>query len=642
MKVMRTALCLFGGISLSIHAAAEAPNDIERMQSDIELRAANQHFMGTVLVAKGDRLLINRGYGFADLEWNTPNAPDTRFRIASITKQFTAASILILQERGKLKVEAALKTYLPDTPPAWNDVTIFNLLTHTAGIPDFINLADFRNIQTSPQRPEQLIAKIRDKPLQFAPGSDRAYSNTGYLLLGLVIEKVSGESYAQFVKENLLEPAGMRDSGYDAHAAVIHHRASGYTYGRDGFENAPYLDMSIPFAAGGLYSTTGDLLRWERALFGGKILSGASLEQMTTPFRQNYGLGLVIQKLDGDKIIDHSGSIEGFNTRLIHGERNDLVVVVLSNVSGPATNQLADDLFKIVHGDKVEVISDRKVIHLTPATLERYAGYYEFPNGDLMRVWRDGDGLVTKRQGEPAVAIFPQTEHDFFARVVDVQITFEEHGGAAAELVQHQNGKDHPAKRLDEAVAGQRAAELAERIKNQTSAPGTESELSQIAEIPPGTPEYARMSPELAEALRAGAQDLKQHASDVVADAMPTIRLANSEWVTAMRGGDADAIAKPYALDALFVTPNGDCIRGRIPIRDFYRSRLNGKSSIVSATLEQQGVVAADHGLVFEWGVGVVTARSTEGTVTTRRSTYLSVWRREEDGRWEILRNVVL
>ena len=138
------------------------------------------------------------------------------------------------------------------------------------------------------------------------------------------------------------------------------------------------------------------------------------------------------------------------------------------------------------------------------------------------------------------------------------------------------------------------------------------------------------------------AQELKQHSNDVVADAMPTIRLANSEWISAMRSGDADAIAKPYALDAVFVAPDGNCIRGRTPIRDFYRSRLSGKSWIVSASLEQQGVVAAERGLVFEWGVGVVTARSTEGTVVTRRSTYLSVWRREEDGRWEILRNVVL
>jgi uncharacterized protein (TIGR02246 family) len=140
----------------------------------------------------------------------------------------------------------------------------------------------------------------------------------------------------------------------------------------------------------------------------------------------------------------------------------------------------------------------------------------------------------------------------------------------------------------------------------------------------------------------AGAQDLKQHPSDVVADAMPTIRLANNEWMTAIRSGDADAIAKPYALDGVFVTPDGSSIRGRALIRDFYQSRFGGKSSIVSATLEQQGVVAADHGLVFEWGVGVVTTRSTEGTMATHRSTYLSVWKRAEDGRWEILRNVVL
>jgi uncharacterized protein (TIGR02246 family) len=140
----------------------------------------------------------------------------------------------------------------------------------------------------------------------------------------------------------------------------------------------------------------------------------------------------------------------------------------------------------------------------------------------------------------------------------------------------------------------------------------------------------------------ANALDLKQNTNDAAANAMPTIRLANSEWITAMRRGDADAIAKPYALDAVFVTSDGECIRGRTSIRDLYRSRLGDKSLIVSATLEHQGAVTADHGLVFEWGVGVVNVRSKEGNVVARRSTHLSVWKREEDGRWEILRNVVL
>jgi len=501
---MRAALYFLAGISLSVGAVAGAPNDIERMQRDIEFRVANQHFMGAVLVAKGDRLLISRGYGFADLEWDTPNAPDTRFRIGSITKQFTAAAILLLQEHGKLSVQAPLKTYLPDTPQAWSAVTLFDLLTHTSGIPDFIHLADFANFETLPLRPEQIIAKIRDKPLEFTPGSERAYSNSGYLLLGLVIEKVSGERYAQFVKENLLDPAGMRDSGYDTHAAVIHHRACGYTHGPGGFENAPYLDMSIPFAAGGLYSTTGDLLRWERALFGGRILSSASLQQMTTPFKQNYGFGVVIHTLEGDKVIDHSGSLEGFNSELIHGARNNLVVAVLSNVSGPMADQLADDLFKIAHGEKVVLISDRKVIHLAASTLERYEGYYEFPDGDLMRVWRDGNRFLTQLQGEPAVEIFPQSERDFFAKNVDAQITFEEHGGPADAFVLHQNGKDQSAKRLDEADAEARSAELVERIRNQAPAPGTAGALRRhIAEMQAGNPEYARMSPQLAEAVRA-------------------------------------------------------------------------------------------------------------------------------------------
>lgn len=503
--MMRTVLCLLAGILLCATTAAAAPNDIERMQRDIELRVANRQFMGTVLVAKGDRLLINQGYGFADLEWNVPNRPDSKFRIGSITKQFTAACILLLQERGKLKVEAPLKTYLPDAPDAWGSVTIFNLLTHTSGIPSYTSLPEYRSLETSPQTPEQLIAKIRDKPLEFPPGSDWAYSNSGYLLLGFVIEKVSGESYAQFVKKNLLDPVGMKDSGYDTRSAVIRHRASGYAPSPDGLVNAPYIDMSVPFAAGGLYSTTGDLWRWEQALFGGKVLSSASLEAMTTPFKHNYGFGVNIRTpADGDKIVEHGGGIEGFNTSLIHEARNDLVVVVLSNVNGPAAGELADDLFKVVHGEKVVLISDRKVIHLATATLEQYAGYYEFPDGALMRVWRDGDRFLTQLPGQPAVEIFPQGENDFFAKVVDAQITFNEKGGPATGLVLHQNGKDHPAMRLEESVAKQKAAELAERIKNQTPAPGTEGELRRhIAEMQAGTPDYTRMSPEFADAVRA-------------------------------------------------------------------------------------------------------------------------------------------
>jgi CubicO group peptidase (beta-lactamase class C family) len=350
---MRPALYLFAALSVSSLVAAAAPDDVARMQDAIQQRVAHEQFMGTVLVAQGNRLLINRAYGFADLEWTIANTPETKFRIASLTKQFTAAAILLLQERGKLTIEAPVKTYLLDIPPAWSDVTIFNLLTHTSGIPDFIHLPDYQSLERLPLVPEQLIAKIRDKPLEFLPGSDWSYSNSGYLLLGLVIEKVSGESFAQFVQENLLDPAGMKDSGYDSNAAVILHRASGYTHGPNGLENAPFIDMRVPFAAGGLYSTTGDLLRWERALFSGKILSKTSLAQLTTPFKRGYGFGVLIRSVDGDKVVDHSGNIEGFNTRLIHAERNDWVIVVLSNVSGPTGEQLANDLLKIVHGVKV-------------------------------------------------------------------------------------------------------------------------------------------------------------------------------------------------------------------------------------------------------------------------------------------------
>jgi len=503
--MMRVAVHLLAAMSVSVAAAAATPNDIERMQRDIELRVANHQFMGTVLVARGDRLLINQGYGFADLEWNVPNKPDTKFRIGSLTKQFTAACILLLQERGKLRVEAPLKNYLPDAPQNWDQVTLFNLLTHTSGVPDLTRLPEYRPLETSPQTPEQLIAKIRDKPLEFPPGSDWAYSNSGYLLLGSVIEKVSGESYAEFVKKNLLDPAGMKDSGYDTRSAVIRHRASGYVRSPDGLVNAPHIDMSVPFAAGGLYSTTGDLLRWERALFGGKVLSGVSLGEMTTPlFKRTYGFGVGIRTpSNGDKIVLHSGSIAGFNSNLIHGARGDLVVIVLSNLNGSAADELSNDLFRIVHGDKVVLITDRKAIHLAAVTLDRYVGDYEFSDGDVMRVWRDGDHLLTQLPAQPALKIFPQGERDFFAKVVDAQITFNNEGRPATGLVLHQNGKDHPAMRLEEAIARQRAAELAVRIRNQSPGPGTESELRRhIAEMQAGTPDYTRMSSEFADGVR--------------------------------------------------------------------------------------------------------------------------------------------
>src|SRR5215467_3341635 len=241
------------GTGQSERKSTPTPN-LARMEEVVQSFVENKQFMGAVLVARGNDVLLDKGYGFANLEWNIPDSPKTKFRLGSITKQFTAASILLLEEREKLKVDDPVTKYIPDAPAAWDKITIFNLLTHTSGIPNFTSFPDYRDTEAAATTPEKLVARFRDKPLDFEPGTKWNYSNSGYVLLGYLIEKISGQSYADFLQENIFTPLGMKDSGYDSNFKVIAHRAAGYTRGKDGVENAGFIHMSIPFSAGSLYS----------------------------------------------------------------------------------------------------------------------------------------------------------------------------------------------------------------------------------------------------------------------------------------------------------------------------------------------------------------------------------------------------
>jgi CubicO group peptidase (beta-lactamase class C family) len=331
------------------------------MEQVVQSFVKDNQFMGAVLVARGDDVLLDKGYGFANLEWSIPDSPKTKFRLGSITKQFTAASILLLEQSGKLNVNDAVKKYMPDAPAAWDNITIFHLLTHTSGIPNFTSFSDYRKLEPFSTTVAELVARFRDKPLDFQPGEKWSYSNSGYVLLGYLLEKLSGESYARFVEDNIFKPLCMVDSGYDSNSAVIPNRASGYTRGQNGMVNAGYIDMTIPLSAGALYSTTEDLLRWEQGLFGGKLLSPASLKKMTTPFKNDYGFGLGIHSVNGHEEIAHGGGIEGFNTALAYYPDDRLTVVVLGNVEGLATQEIAADLHTIAEGGSVVLSSERNV-----------------------------------------------------------------------------------------------------------------------------------------------------------------------------------------------------------------------------------------------------------------------------------------
>jgi len=489
-------------------AASCLAQDAARMDQIVQSYVADHQFMGTALVAHDGHVLLNKGYGFANLEWNVPNTPNTKFRLGSVTKQFTAAGILLLEERGKLSVKDPVKKYMPDAPAAWDKVTIYHVLTHTSGIPSFTSFPDYQKLEPFAATPAELVARFRDKPLEFEPGEKWNYSNSGYVLLGYLIEKISGDKYEKFVHDNIFAPLGMNDSGYDSNSAVIAHRASGYVAVKNGFENAGFIHMSIPHGAGALYSTTEDLLKWEQGLFGGKVLQAASLEKMTTPFRNNYAFGLDVQTVGGVKKISHGGGIEGFNTELDYYPGDKLTVVVLGNVNGGAPGDIARKLGAQAHGETVKLTSERKEITLDPKVLSRYVGAYQMDQGPVMLITLDGNQLNSKLGMQPAVAIFPESETLFFLKVVDAQLEFPkaEVEGKPNQLILHQNGRTITAKRLDDAAAkraADAAAAVAKRIKDQTPAPGSEAALRKMIEdLRQGKPDYGTMSSGLADATR--------------------------------------------------------------------------------------------------------------------------------------------
>ena len=421
-----------------------------RMQQIIASYVGDKSFMGTVLVIKDGKTLIDQGYGPADLEWNIPNSPTTKFRLGSITKQFTAASILLLQEQGKLNIDDPISKYMPDAPAAWSKSTIYNVLTHTSGIPSFTGFPDYASTEWKDTTPTELVARFRDKPLDFEPGTKFNYSNSGYVLLGYLIEKVSGQTYADFLQQNIFTPLGMKDTGIDSNAAILPQRAQGYRRSPRGIEHDGYISMTIPFSAGALYSTTGDLLKWEQALFGGKVLKPESLARMTTPFKSDYGFGVFIHTTDGHKVITHGGGIEGFNTSLNYYPDDKLTIIVLGNLTGGTPDQIANYIGKVALGQPVTLTSERKEITLPAEKLSDYVGTYHVADLDAdLIIAVNGPRLSAKLGKQNTIDIYAESNDHFFLKVADAQVEFlrDPSTQAVNRLVIHQNGANHEGKK---------------------------------------------------------------------------------------------------------------------------------------------------------------------------------------------------
>lgn len=381
-------------IFLGAQGIASAQDKAAKIDELMKVYHDSGYFNGSVLVAENGKVIYKKGFGFANMEWNVPNTPDTKFRIASIVKQFTATLILQLVEQGKIKLDGKITDYLPDyRKDTGNRVTIHHLLTHTSGIPDFPNQPGFiENVSRNPQKVADFVKKYASGDLEFEPGTKYNYSNSGYFILGAIIERVTGKTYEQVLKEKIFDPLGMKSTGYDRHATVLSKRASGYEKTLAGYVNAPYLDMSIPYSVGGLYSTVEDLYLWDKALYSDKILSAKSKELMFKPNLENYGYGFNIEKVmlgetkQTVPVIYHTGSINGFGTVIFRLVKDQHLIVLLDNTSQwRSNNKLRAAITNILYDQPYSLSLPKRSIASTlyNTIIEKGAGAFTKQYRDL-------------------------------------------------------------------------------------------------------------------------------------------------------------------------------------------------------------------------------------------------------------------
>ncbi len=340
---------------LVLQSGALAQDKAAKIDEVLTLANKYRLFNGTALIAENGKVIYKKGFGLANMEWNIPNAPNTRFRLGSITKQFTATLIMQLVEQGKVKLDGKISDYLPQyRKDIGEKVTVHQLLNHTSGIPSYTGLPGFFNdVSRDPYTVDEFLKKYASNNLAFEPGSKFSYNNSGYFILGAIIEKVSGRTYEQVLKEKILDPLGMTNTGYDRHATILNKRATGYQKTPSGYVNAAYLDMSLPYAAGAMYSTVEDLYLWDQALYTGGVISAQSKELMFKPNLSDYAYGWVVQKAsfgngnDSVPKIAHGGGINGFSTVIVRFPTQKHLIVLLDNTS-QGLNMLERELTNIL------------------------------------------------------------------------------------------------------------------------------------------------------------------------------------------------------------------------------------------------------------------------------------------------------
>jgi CubicO group peptidase (beta-lactamase class C family) len=413
----------------------------------------------TVIVVKDGKTVLRKAYGMASVAEKRGMQVDDVLRLGSITKQFTAVAIMLLVEQGKLSLTDTVTKILPDYPENGKKVTIEHLLTHTSGIPSYTSKANYEANSTKQVSVNQMLDSFKNDPLEFEPGSTWSYSNSGYFLLGAIVEKASGESYAQFVEKNLFVPLGMQNTAYEGYERTKHTHAVGHSPSKDGFTPSAPLSMSQPYAAGSLTSTVDDLAKWDAAIGAAELLKPDSWKRAFTAYQlpngrsSNYGFGWSIGGLDGSPMVSHGGGINGFSTYALRLPQEKVFVAVLTNADGGIAmpEMMATRLAAAVIG---KPIPEFKTISLDAKSLDQFSGVYRIDDKNSRIFVRLGDKLIMSRTNGPSTTLRAYSATGFF-RDGNSLLRVEFIKNAKSEVTQaivYQNGGSTSHLRTNEAL----------------------------------------------------------------------------------------------------------------------------------------------------------------------------------------------
>lgn len=438
-------LCLM--LSLCFNAFAQKMSPKQLSSTLDKMVAAEFPAKGTgcaVLVAEKGKILYKKGFGMANLELEVPMKPEMVFRIGSITKQFTAICILQLLEQGKLSLEDDITKYIPDYRTDGNKITIENLLTHTSGIPSYTEMDQFDTLSRTDMEPLEFIAMFKNEALNFAPNTKWEYSNSGYFILGYIIEKVSGKTYADYVEEMIFKPLGMNNSYYGYDSKIIKNRASGYQMGEKGLENAEFLSMTLPYAAGSLVSTVEDLYKWNLGVQAYKMVKKETLAKAFTDHKlingksTHYGFGWGLNEMQESPTIEHDGGINGFLSSAIYLPKEEIFVSILSNSMAKSPANLAEKVAAIALG-KPYNLTEKKIEGMN---LTDFVGVYENEDMGQRMITTENGKFYSQRKGGPKLNFSPYEKDKFFFEGGMTKLIFEReaNGKVKSVLSKHKNG----------------------------------------------------------------------------------------------------------------------------------------------------------------------------------------------------------